>query len=77
MRDETKAGLTGFGIGCFVTMLLLRLATGRYLRNSEVPAAPVPEAKGRPNNFPVLEGDSPIFAGRKSGQSPSCSSAAP
>ena len=35
-------------------------------------------AKGRPkNNFPVREGDSPIFAARKSGQSPSHSSVTP
>ncbi len=35
-------------------------------------------SKERPkNNFPTLEGDSPIFAPRKSGQSPSCSSAGP
>jgi len=35
-------------------------------------------AKDRPrNNLPISEGDSPTFAARKSGQSPSCFSPAP
>jgi tetratricopeptide (TPR) repeat protein len=55
-----------------------RLESERAYQSHQKALSVLRSLKGRPkNNFPLSEGDSPIFAARKSGQSPSYSPATP